>query len=51
MKEFKHFKRFQMGQDYENLLKKEVIEKMAQERSENSLKLALMRGSRPKHIW
>ena len=38
-----------MAQDYNNLLRKDVIDKMAQERQENSLKLAMMRGKQ--HIW
>ena len=32
MKEFKHYQKFQMGQDFDNLLSEDVIEKMAAER-------------------
>ena len=44
MKEFKHYQQFQAGQENENLLSEDVIEKMAQEREQNSLKLALAWG-------
>lgn len=41
LKEFKHVQKYQMGQDFDNLLSEDVIEKMAEERNANSLKLAL----------
>ena len=41
-----------MGQDFENLLSQDVIDKMAAERQENSAKLALAWGGvKQKHIW